>query len=292
MLLAEGEDFAIHHGDAIIHMEIEMPEASIDFAMTSPAFPALFAYSDSESDIGNVDSYGPESKVHLAFFYRRIFRVLKPGRVFACHVMQIPGLKRVGGEGIHDFRGLNIRLGQRVGFIYDGEVMCSKNPQSEAIRTRSRRLQFAGLEADRSKSAPCLPDYIIKFRKPGENAVMIDTPNQVSRNQWIDWAEACWSDIRWSRTLNTLEAKDENDTRHICAFPLDICERCIRLWSNPGELVYDPFTGIGSTGYAALGLDRKFYGTELKDSYHETAVRNCQRAIDARTKQKELFAAT
>jgi hypothetical protein len=146
----EDQEYHVHHGDCIPHMLEDMPESSVDFSVFSPPFPALYAYSDANGDIGNVDEMGPEAKVHLSFFFRGLYRVLKPGRAAIVHVMQIPRMKRSGGVGLCDFRGLNIRLGERAGLIYEYDWSVRKNPQSQAIRTRSRELQFSGLDADRA----------------------------------------------------------------------------------------------------------------------------------------------
>ena len=204
--------------------------------------------------------------------------MLKPGRVVVVHVMQIPRLKRSGEVGLHDYRGLNIRLGERAGLVYEYDWVVRKNPQAQAIRTKSRELQFAGLESDRAKQRGALGDYLIKFRAPGENAAAIDTEGEVSRNEWIDWAECCWSDIRETNTLNIREAKGQEDTKHICPLQLDVIDRLVRLYSNPGELVFSPFTGIGSEGYVSLQRGRRFYGCELKPEYHEQALKNLAKA--------------
>lgn len=279
------DTFDVHHGDCIPHMLKDMPEKSIDFAVFSPPFPSLYAYSDATGDIGNVDSMGGEAAVHLSFMFNGLYRVLKPGRAAIVHVCQIPRMKRSGGVGLCDFRGTNIRLGERAGLVYEYDWSVRKNPQSQAIRTRSRELQFAGLESDRAKQRGTLQDYLIKFRKPGENAVAIDAKNQVSRNDWIKWAEGCWDDVHETDTLNTAAAKSEDDTRHICPLQLEVIRRCVLLYSNPGEIVFSPFTGIGSEGFMSLGgrspktgkqiIDpRRFYGCELKDEYYAQALKN------------------
>jgi DNA modification methylase len=299
-LLPNDEQYYIHHGDCVPHMLNVMPESSVDFAVFSPPFPALYAYSDAIGDIGNVDTMGDEAKVHLSFFFAGLNRVLKPGRAAVVHVMQIPRMKRSGGVGLCDFRGLNVRIGERAGLVYEYDWSVRKNPQAQAIRTRSRELQFAGLESDRAAQRGTLQDYLIKFRKPGENAVKIDSKNQVSRNDWIDWAEGCWSDICETDTLNTSEAKTEDDTRHICPLQLEVIRRCVLLYTNPGDIVFSPFAGIGSEGYVALGgkspktkkaiaEPRRFYGCELKPEYHKQALKNMKKALGERTKSQEMM---
>jgi hypothetical protein len=221
--------------------------------------------------------------------YRALLRVLKPGRVAVVHVCQIPRMKRSGGVGLCDFRGWNIRLAERCGLIYEYDWSVRKNPQAQAIRTRSRELQFVGLEKDRAAQRGTLLDYLIKFRKPGENAKPIDDPAQVSRNNWIDWAEGCWSDIRETNTLNVRGTKGEDDTKHICPLQLDVIERLVRLYSDPGEIVFSPFAGIGSEGYASIKLDRRFYGCELKDEYIATARKNLRSIEESLEAQLTLF---
>lgn len=281
----EGE-YHIHHGDCITHMA-EMPAASVDFSVFSPPFPALYSYTSSPADIGNSENLKHEAKLHLSFFYRQLARIVKPGRVIMVHVMQIPRMKRSGEVGLFDFRGLNIKLGERAGLVYEYDWIVRKNPQAQAIRTKSRELQFSGLEADRAKTRGTLGDYLIKFRAPGENAVAIDAKEQVSRNNWIDWAECCWSDIRETDTLNVAEGRGEDDVKHICPLQLEVINRLVRLYSNPDEVVFSPFTGIGSEGYTALKLGRRFYGCELKDEYHRAALKNMERAISERAKREE-----
>jgi len=282
-------DAHIHHGDCIPHMLEDMPENSVDMAVFSPPFPSLYAYTASEADVGNVDTMGNEAAVHLGFMFSGLARVLKPGRVAIVHVCQIPRMKRTGGVGLHDFRGANIRIGERAGLVYEYDWSVRKNPQAQAIRTRSRELQFAGLESDRCKQRGTLQDYLIKFRKPGDNAVPIDAKGQVSRNDWIAWAEGCWNDIQETDTLNTAAAKSDDDTRHICPLQLEVIRRCVLLFSNPGEIVFSPFAGIGSEGFVSLGGKstktgkqiadaRRFYGCELKPEYYQQALRNLDTA--------------
>jgi len=280
-LLSENQEYHIHHGDCVPHMA-QMPKACIDFSVFSPPFPALYSYTSLPSDIGNSENIKHEAKLHLSFFYRQLSRIVKPGRVVFVHVMQIPRMKRSGEVGLHDFRGLNIRIGERAGLVYEYDWLVRKNPQAQAIRTKSRELQFSGLEADRAKTRGTLGDYLIKFRAPGENAVPIDANGQVSRNDWIEWAECCWMDIRETDTLNVKEGRGDDDVKHICPLQLQVIDRLVRLYSNPGEIVFSPFTGIGSEGYTALKLGRRFYGCELKDEYVSAATSNIENAIKER----------
>lgn len=288
----QSESYRVHLGDCIPHMMEDMPENSVDMAVFSPPFPSLYAYTSEASDIGNSEDLNSEAKLHLSFFFRGLYRVMKPGRVAIVHVCQIPRMKRSGGLGLCDFRGMNIRLAERAGFIYEYDWLVRKNPQSQAIRTKSRELQFSGLESNRARTRGTLGDYLIKLTKPGACEHVINAKGQVSRNEWIDWAEsAWWDDIIETDTLNTKVAKSEEDTKHICPLQLEVIRRCVLLFSDPGELVFSPFTGIGSEGYMAIGGrspktgkriadPRRFYGCELKPEYHRQALRNLQSVDD------------
>lgn len=299
----------MHHGDCIEHMAT-LPDGMFDFSLFSPPFPQLYAYTSSDRDIGNSEDMRGDAKLHLSFFYRQFARLLKPGRVVMVHVAQVPRMKRVGGRGTHDFRGLNIRLAERAGLTFDYDWVVRKNPQAQAIRTKSHNLQFAGLERDRVNVRGAMPDYLLKFYAPGENAVPIRDweaeidadgdavgkrrhihPEQVTRNDWIQWAECCWTDIKETDTLNTKAAKTDNDTRHICPLQLGVIDRLVRLYSNPGELVFSPFAGIGSEGYISILRGRRFYGCELKDEYHARACVNLADAVERlkKSQQPDLF---
>jgi len=277
-LLSDSQQYAVHHGDCIPHMLEQMPPASVDFSVFSPPFPSLFSYTSKAEDIGNSEDLRGEAKLHLGWFYAGLRRVLKPGRACIVHVMQIPRLKRSGEVGLHDYRGINIRMGERAGLVYEYDWAIRKNPQAQAIRTKSRELQFSGLESDRARQRGALADYLIKFRAPGDNSIAVDSEGEVSRNEWIDWAECCWGDIKETDTLNVREARSEEDTRHICPLQLGVIDRVVRLYTNPGELVFSPFTGIGSEGYVSLQRGRRFYGCELKPEYHAQAMKNLAKA--------------
>lgn len=297
MLLKPDEPYRMVLGDSIAHMAT-LPARSVDFSVFSPPFPALYAYSSMEEDIGNSEDLDGETRIHLSFFYRQFARILKPGRAVVVHVMQIPRMKRTGGQGMFDFRGLNIRLGERAGLVFEYDWAIRKNPQMQAITTRSRELQFMGLESDRARSRGAMPDYLLKFVAPGENAVKIDSKGDVSRNDWIEWAECTWDAEKYpvnlagykSMTLNTEEAKRPDDTRHICPLQLSIIDRLVRLYTNPGEIVLSPFAGIGSEGFPTLRHHRRFYGIELNPLYHKAAIGNLDRALAMnKASERSLF---
>jgi hypothetical protein len=292
VLLNDDETYRIYAGDCIPHMLGTMPPESVDMAVFSPPFPSLYAYTSMAEDIGNSEDLKGEAKIHLGYFYRGLARVLKPGRVAVVHVAQIPRMKRSGEVGLFDFRGMNIRLGERAGLVFEYDWCVAKNPQAQAIRTRSRELQFSGLESDRAKSRGTLPDYLLKFRAPGDNDTPIDSRGDVGRNDWIQWAESCWDwhDIKETHTLNTAEGKGTDDTKHICPLQLGVINRLVRLYSNPGEVVFSPFAGIGSEGYEAIRLGRRFYGCEIKPEYRAAAEKNMRRAMSFESESMSLFA--
>lgn len=290
MLLKKNERWRIHHGDCIEHMAT-MPRQSVDFAIFSPPFPALFAYTDEACDIGNSESFAGDARLHLMWFVRGLLPVIKPGRVVIVHVQNISAIKRTGQASTTDLRGIMIRLAKRAGFIYERDWVITKNPQAQSIRTRSRMLMFSCLESDRAQSAPAQNDCLIKLRAPGENEIpIIEDP--ISRNHWIEWAEGAWDwrTIKETDTLNTKAAKSEDDTRHICPLQLSVINRCIRLYTQPDEIVFSPFTGIGSEGYESIRLGRRFYGCEIKDEYFQQAKKNIRSAKQETEVALSLFA--
>lgn len=299
--LLNSSAWKLHHGDCIPHMGESMPADSIDFAVFSPPFNSVYAYTSEASDIGNSENLHGDAPLHLSFFYKQLARVLKPGRVAIVHVSQIVKMKRAGGQGLFDFRGLNIRIAERAGLIYEYDWSVRKDPQAQAIRNKAWELKFQGLESDRSGCRGALPDFLLKFRKPGENETVIAN-SEVTRNDWIRWAEHCWDDIITTDTLNAAEARGADDTKHIAPLQLEVIRRCILLFTNPDEIVFSPFAGIGSEGYMALGGSspktgrrivepRRFYGCELKHEYYRTATMNLAKAVKAADaqRQQDLF---
>lgn len=281
-----GHGWTLYHDDCIDRLN-QMPEASIDFSVYSPPFIALYTYSASPRDMGNC-STREEFYVHFRYLVAGLLRVTKPGRLTACHVSQVAMQKAKDGViGLEDFRGGVIRCFQEGGWIYHGEVCIDKDPQAQAIRTRSKGLAFAQLRRDQSWLRPALADYICLFRAPGENAIPIAA--QITNDEWIEWARPIWYGIRESDTLTVAEARTDDDERHIAPLQLGTIERCIKLWSNPGDLVLSPFAGIGSEGYVAVLQGRRFIGIELKEAYATTAVKNLRRAEERIHGQRDLF---
>lgn len=282
---AEGEDWKLMLGDSVERLA-ELEDSSIDFSVFSPPFLSLYVYSDSTRDIGN-NSNDADFYSHFGFVMDHLYRVIKPGRICAVHVAQVgTTLAHDGMIGIKDFRGGVIQGFIDRGFVYSGDVTIDKNPQAQAIRTHAKALLFKQLRKDASWLRPGLADYILIFRKPGDNEVPI-IPD-ISNEDWITWAHPVWYDIRESDTLNVHEARGDKDGRHMCPLQLPVIERCIRLWTNKGETVLSPFAGIGSEGYESLRHGRKFVGVELKPEYFNVAVRNLKSAAQIKTQGRLL----
>lgn len=282
---ARGNGWHLMLGDACERLA-ELDESSVDLSICSPPFASLFTYSPSPRDLGN-SATRDEFFQHYTYIIREQLRVTKPGRHAAIHVQQITTTKANHGVvGLTDFRGEVIRAFMDEGWIFHGEVTIDKCPQAQAIRTKAQALMFVQLERDSSKSRPALADYLLIFRKPGDNVVPISP--EVTRDEWIEWARPVWYGIKETNTLNVRVARDEDDERHICPLQLDLIERAVRLWSNRGELVLSPFAGIGSEGYVSVQHGRRFVGVELKASYWATATKNLA-AAEATAAAPSLF---
>jgi DNA modification methylase len=292
VLTFRGEDWELRNADCIEQLGT-LADNSIDLSVYSPPFMSLYTYSASVRDLGNCAS-DEEFFEHYKFCIEEIFRVTKPGRHTCVHVAEVTSTFATHGViGLIDFPGKVIAAYQAAGWTYHGRVTIDKDPQAQAIRTHSKGLLFVQMRKDSTWSRPALADTILIFRKPGDNAVPVthDTPDSsLTNDEWIEWARPIWYGIRESDTLNVAVARADEDERHICPLQLGTIERCIRLWSNPGELVLSPFAGIGSEGYEAVRLNRKFIGFELKPEYAAVAARNLRTASEKKT-QGSLFAA-
>jgi hypothetical protein len=272
---AYGEHFHLMLGDSCERLA-EVDDNSADLSIYSPPFASLFTYSPSERDLGNSKDRA-QFLEHYRFIVDHLLRVTKPGRLAVVHCQQLSTTKATHGVvGLTDFRGDLIRAHTAAGWIFHGEVTIDKDPQAQAIRTKAHALMFQTLNRDSASSRPAMADYLLIFRKPGDNAVPIKP--ECDNETWIQWARPVWYGIKETNTLNTGVARDDADERHICPLQLDLIDRCIRLWSNSGETVLSPFAGIGSEGYEAVRLGRRFVGCELKPSYWRTAVTNLERA--------------
>jgi DNA modification methylase len=268
---AEGDGWRLLLGDSVERLR-EIAESSVGLSVFSPPFAALYTYSASPRDMGNSRDYG-EFFAHFDHLIPEIVRVTMPGRRACVHVQQVTMTKSAHGIiGWFDFRADVVRHFVEAGWIYDGEVVIDKDPQAQAIRTKSKALLFVQKNKDSSWSRPAMADYILLFRAPGDNPEPI--LNDVSNEEWILWARPIWYGIRESETLQARAAREEKDEKHIAPLQLETVERCVRLWSNRGDVVLDPFAGIGTTGHVALKHDRRFVGVELKRAYWEQAAKN------------------
>lgn len=297
------DQYAIYHSDCIEVLR-GIPESSIDFIIYSPPFSSLYTYSASDRDLGNSNS-DEEFWTHYRFVLNELFRVLKPGRLTSVHCMNLPSSKeRDGIIGIKDFRGDIIRAHGDEGFIYHSEVCIWKDPVTAMQRTKAIGLLHKQIMKDSCMSRQGIPDYLCTFRKPGVNPdpvtgklteytgedVLPKTDDDTRRSIeiWQRYASPVWMDINPSDTLQKESAREEKDERHICPLQLQVIERAVQLWTNPGDTVLSPFMGIGSEGFVSLKMGRRFIGAELKPSYYCQSVLNLERAVIERG-QTNLF---
>jgi DNA modification methylase len=271
--VVEGKNWKMMLGDSCETLKT-VDDNSVHLSVFSPPFQSLYTYSPTERDIGNSKSVD-EFFSHFNFIIRELLRITVPGRNCCVHVAQVPAmLVRDGYIGLKDMRGDTIKAFEDQGWVFHGDITIDKDPQAQAIRTHSKALLFTQLKKDASWLRPALADYILVFRKPGDNPVPVRP--DLTNNEWIEWARPIWYGIKETDTLNFKEARQNEDERHICPLQLGTIHRCIRLWSNEGETVCSPFAGVGSEGYEALRLGRQFVGCELKKSYFDVAVKNLQ----------------
>ena len=275
----KAENWTAMLGDSSERLK-ELGADSIDLSVYSPPFADLYTYTNSERDLGNCKDW-PEFFEHYKYIIREVLRVTKPGRLTCVHTSDIPALAQKDGYiGIKDFPGEVIRVYEREGWILHGRAFVQKNPQAQAIRTHAKGLLFVQLAKDSSHSRPALIDQILIFKKPGDTAVPVRPVEngEMDNEMWIEWANGIWIGISESDTLQFSRARDSGDEKHICPLQLGTIERCIKLYSNPGETVLSPFGGIGSEGYVALQNGRKAICIELKESYFGEMVKNLQAA--------------
>ena len=273
------DKMALYHGDAV-KVASMLPENSIHYSISSIPFASLYTYSNSERDMGNCRTYG-EFFEHFMFLMKEWYRVTMPGRLVSIHCMNLPTtIQRNGYIGIQDFRGDIIRIFEKAGFVFHSEVVIWKDPVIAMQRTKALGLLHKQLKKDSCKSRQGIPDYLCTFMKPGDNPERVTHTNESFPVQvWQQYASPVWMDINPSNTLQRLSARADNDERHICPLQLEVIQRGIELWTNPNDIVYDPFGGIGSSGYAALKMGRRTVMSELKESYYGQLVKNCEQAL-------------
>ncbi len=287
-----GDNFALYHSDCV-DVTRGMPDESVHYSIFSPPFASLYTYSASPRDMGNVANHD-EFYAQFRYLVPELYRVIKPGRLLSFHCMLLPTSKvRDGVIGLTDFRGELIRAFREVGFIHHSEVVIWKDPVTAMQRTKALGLLHKQVKKDSCMSRQGIPDYLVTMRKPGVNPEPVthtgiddDMPVDV----WQRYASPVWMDINPTKTLQYRSAREDEDEKHICPLQLEVIERALTLWSNPGDTVLSPFAGIGSELVTAIEMGRKAVGAELKTSYYQQAARNCLAASPAGKPQMGLFA--
>lgn len=285
---------AWYQGDCVEVID-GIPSNSVGLSVFSPPFPGMYAYTDSPRDMGNTTGID-EMIDHFKFLIPKLKRVLMPGRLACVHICQLTAMKsREGWIGLKDYRGELIRAFDAERMRFAGEVTIDKNPQIQATRNKERGLLFKSLAVDSSMMRMALADYLLYFRKEGENPKPIRAGisskynkggGWVTEQEWIEWAAPVWyrqtkdypGGIRETDVLNVRCARESDDERHLCPLQIGVIERAVKLWSAPGDVVLSPFGGIGSEGYVSIKLGRKFVGIELKESYWRVGRENIQTA--------------
>ena len=310
------DQYAIYNGDCIEVMQ-RLADDSVHLSIYSPPFGGLYHYSSSEKDLSNCRSY-EEFFEHYEFVVQDLARLTMPGRMTAVHCMDVPS-GNTGKDFLRDFPGDIIRLHDRLGFRYIARYHVWKEPLAVRNRTMAKNLAHQSIVQDSSRCSVASADYLLVFRLKGENTVPIEHPrglldyagereipeelrrfrghegkqieNVYSHWIWRQYASAFWDDVRIGRVLPFKEARDDEDEKHVHPLQLDVIERCLVLWSNPGETVLTPFMGVGSEVYAAVLDGRRAIGIELKPTYYSQAKRNLEDALlNPKDEQSEMFA--
>lgn len=279
------EDFALYHGDCV-EVTPNIPDESVDLSIFSPPFAELYTYSDEIADMGNSKDYN-EFLFAFSFLVKELFRITRQGRNVCVHCMDLPIQKgKEGFIGLRDFSNMIRESFEKEGFIYHSRITIWKDPVIEMQRTKALGLLHKQVKKDSTMSRVGLPDYILVFRKDGdrENPVHCD----ISVDTWQKFASPVWFDINYSNTLNLKGSRDEKDEKHICPLQLDTIDRLLTLYSNEGDTILTPFAGIGSEVYQSVLRNRKAIGIELKESYYNAAVKNCNNALESK-KQLSMF---
>ena len=284
-------NFKVFNNDCIEQLS-KLEDNKFGFSIFSPPFAELYTYSDDIRDMGNSKDYN-QFFDHFSFLTPELYRTLKPGRLIAVHCMDVSLQKGKDGViGLNDFSGDLVRAFKDQGFIYHTRITIWKNPVTEMQRTKALGLLHKTIKKDSSMSRVGGADYILVFRKPGDNLEPIihqDTDpnkeNYLPVDLWQKYASPVWNDINYSNTLQYRSARADKDEKHICPLQLETIERCLHLWSNEGDWVLSPFAGIGSEGHESLKLNRNFYGIELKKSYFNQMRKNLDNLIKLRFQQ-------
>jgi DNA modification methylase len=278
--------YAAYHGDCVEVLK-GLPDASVGYSIFSPPFASLYTYSNSPRDMGNVRD-DAEFFEHFEFLLAELRRVMKPGRNVSFHCMDMPSSKeRDGVIGLKDFPGDLLRAFQRHGFIFHAKVTIWKDPVTAMQRTKALGLLHKSVRENAAMCRMGIPDYLITVRSPGEQEARVTHGPEFPVDLWQKVASPVWMDINPSDTLQFRSAREHDDERHICPLQLDVIRRGVMLWTNPGDIVLSPFMGIGSEGYVAIEMGRRFVGVELKASYYAQAVANLASCMQ---KTESLFA--
>lgn len=272
--------YAIYNGDSC-EITKEIPDNSIHYTLFSPPFASLYTYSNSDRDMGNSKG-DDEFYEHFVFLAKELYRITMPGRLLSFHCMDLPLMKeRDGVIGLKDFPSIIRQVFEDCGFIYHSKVTIWKNPVTEMQRTKALGLLHKQIRKDSTMNRQGIPDYIVTMRKPGDNPERVEhTHETFPVDVWQNYASPVWMDIRQSDTLQKKSARDDKDERHICPLQLEVIQRCIELWTNPNDIVFDPFGGIGSTAYVSLTLGRRAISSELKESYFKQMKGNVEEALN------------
>jgi DNA modification methylase len=278
--------YTLAHGDCVEFLR-GLPDASIGYSIFSPPFASLYTYSNSPRDMGNVRN-DEEFFAHFDFLVAQLRRVIKPGRNVSFHCMDMPASKeRDGYIGLKDFPGDLLRAFQKHGFIFHSKVTIWKDPVTAMQRTKALGLLHKSIRENSAMCRQGIPDYLITVRAPGESE-RITHGADLPVDLWQRYASPVWMDINPSETLQYMSAREHDDERHICPLQLDVIRRGIHLWTNRDDIVLSPFTGIGSEGYCALEMGRRFVGAELKKSYFDQAAKNLAGVMS--NQAQDLFA--